>query len=481
MAVYSVTGNGSVYTLLAATNASSDLNCPMGASSAQTIVSSSGPLQYSTNSSISSNSLRLYPNISYALCVFSSGPTGNSGNWIAQYGWISPVGIGGVYATGYNQTQPMPAVLNATTETGGTIVIQMWVTLLVNQSSPTAPQSPSNSSAQPAGVSLGWQSASSNYTLIPSNAATELRCNNIQTYSASQLPPTGLLLQSFSATYSPAQTDVYGGVCRIALYTVDAATSQYTLVAGTNATSDLQMPQGVAAGPVAVTSNGPLYYPSGSVYYVLPNVQYSMCFYSNDQTLMGDVLMYYFVTGTSNPILTPASYSLSQPLPINPVWNGNTPNSWQLWMNVAATAPSVSSSSASATNSLSTSSSSNVVSSSAPLSTSSVLTAPTSSAGLSTASPASAAAQSSSTRSSGATPSASSSSSSSSSSAFTDTGSAAASGTAAMSSSASSVVQQSSGGSPIVISTSTASQVVGLQWPHVAVILCGAVYLQLLG
>ena len=149
-------------------------------------------------------------------------------------------------------SQPLPASLSSSQSQLADAVYQSWVTLLVSQSHPYKLPS------APVGLSLGWQTVPSSFNLQLDGAVSELRCNNMQTYSSSQLSSTGSPLLSFSATYSPALTDADGGVCRIALYVVDSA-GAYSLAAGTNASSDLQLPQGWAPGPVVVTSIGPLY------------------------------------------------------------------------------------------------------------------------------------------------------------------------------------------------------------------------------
>ena len=107
-----------------------------------------------------------------------------------------------------------------------------------------------------------------------------------------------------------------GGFIRIALHTV-SSDDRYTLVATTNASSDLAAPQGIDPGPVIITSVGQL--PSNMV---VANIDYAICLYINDgSNIIGQ---YGFLSTESMPTLS--SYTLDQS-----IRSGRTPHRTPSW------------------------------------------------------------------------------------------------------------------------------------------------------
>ena len=312
--LYSVSGGN--YTLLASTNSSSDLYTTqtfygVQGTYALSIIRSNGPLFY-TNAS--ETSLRLDPTTSYALCYHST-VSEVAGQHTYVLRW-KPVAGGETLSDSYTASAAgtMPFAMSETS--AGDELYQMWITVEVPSS--TAPVT----ATQPAGVSLGWRVAPFNSPILPGVIfpLSELRCS--PTFRAPFTAP----LDSFSTVYSPALTMEDGGFIRIALYTV-SSDDQYTLVATTDASSDLAAPQGVDPGPVIITSVGPL-----SSYTVVPNIDYAICLYNNDgSNIIGQ---YGFVSTASLPTLS--SYTLGQPMPVNPQWTDTTPYAILAWINVLA-------------------------------------------------------------------------------------------------------------------------------------------------
>ena len=168
----------------------------------------------------------------------------------------------------------------------------------------------------------------------------DLHCNPPQ--QLANLPDDGAPLTSFQ-TYVDLSLTTVAAAIRFALYSVDL-TMQYTLVASTDAGSDIQVGPGTATGPTVVSTSAPLAYPTGSSYTVLPSVTYSLCFIDNGgaqyipgTTTNGTVAIYSWQEGSSGPgNVEFAPYDVSQPLPNPLVPTGTSPNTYAVWMTVTA-------------------------------------------------------------------------------------------------------------------------------------------------
>ena len=176
---------------------------------------------------------------------------------------------------------------------------------------------------------------------VTAESAYALHCNPIQQFV--NLPADGAQLVSFQTYVDLSLTTVTAAI-RFALYLVDGL-GVYTLVAGTDANSDVQVGPGAAIGPTVVSTTAPLLYPSGaSSYTVLPTSNYSLCFIDNGGAQLvpgtstnGTVAVYGWVEGdvyVSNVELTP--YSITQPLPSSLVPTGTSSNTYAVWMTVTA-------------------------------------------------------------------------------------------------------------------------------------------------
>ena len=190
-------------------------------------------------------------------------------------------------------------------------------------------------------ISLGFRydfSASSVETGGP-EVSFDLHCNPVEQFTT--IPSSGGTLTAFQTYVDFSQTTVSGFV-RFALYAVSTA-GTYTLVAGTDSSSDIAVAPSNVAGPTLVSTTAPLYYPSGSSYTVLPNTNYSLCFINNGgaqyvpgTTTNGSIFMYHWTEGGSSPNVVVIPYYLEQALPNPLVATGTSGSTWQVWMTVSA-------------------------------------------------------------------------------------------------------------------------------------------------
>ncbi|MCJ1296861.1 hypothetical protein MMC34_008429 [Xylographa carneopallida] len=179
--------------------------------------------------------------------------------------------------------------------------------------------------------------------LVSGDAAFQLHCN--PPLSFTNLPDAGAPLTAFQ-TYVDLSLTTVTAVIRFALYSVDDS-STYTLVAGTDTSSDVQVSPAAVSGQTVLSTTSPLFYPSGASYTVLPYQSYALCLASNGgaqyipgSTTNGTVAIYGWTegySGTSNIVFAP--YSISQPLPSPLQSTGTSSNTYAVWM--AVTAPVV--------------------------------------------------------------------------------------------------------------------------------------------
>ena len=156
------------------------------------------------------------------------------------------------------------------------------------------------------------------------------------------LPAAGAAIDAFHTYVDLSQTNVCGSL-RFGLYEVTG--TQYALVAGTNATSDIAVCPTTATGQSLVSTTAQLYYPSGSSYTVLPGNTYSLCFSNQGDQLTvpgtddqsGTIYMYYWQDAHTSLSAVNLTYYFDQPLPlVNPVVNQQTNWTFQVWMTVTA-------------------------------------------------------------------------------------------------------------------------------------------------
>ena len=179
--------------------------------------------------------------------------------------------------------------------------------------------------------------------------ANDLHCNPIQTYPS--LPASGSALLGFGAYYLPAdsypfQAGPFTGqypAARIGVYVIDA-TGAWTLLAATNNASDVSLPYYPFYEPLAASSSGPLYIPSGaSTAYLYPNQQYSLCLSLDGSDYYGGLsvmftwpedpgLINYAMLGYNFTDNFPTTY------PAASAFNTSS-TTWQMWMNVAVPVP----------------------------------------------------------------------------------------------------------------------------------------------
>ena len=156
------------------------------------------------------------------------------------------------------------------------------------------------------------------------------------------LPATGATFSAFQTYVDLSQTNVCGSI-RFGLYEVTG--SLYTLVVGTNRSSDIQVCPSFATGPSLVTTTAPLYYPSGSSSLTMsPTSTYSLCVSNEGDELTvpgtqrsGTIYMYYWQDAYTSLSTVNLNYYFDQPLPLlNPMVNQPTDWAFQVWMTVTA-------------------------------------------------------------------------------------------------------------------------------------------------
>jgi len=166
-----------------------------------------------------------------------------------------------------------------------------------------------------------------------------LWCQPTQQYY--NLPATGAVLTAFHTYVDLRQSNVCGGI-RFALYEV--AGGLYTLAAGTNSSSDVQVCPSTVGGPSLVSTTAPLYYPSASSSYTLfPGTSYALCFSNQGDQLTvpnsgqsGTIYQSYWKDALSSPSAVDLNYDFDQPLPNPFVSSSATSWAWQVWMTVTA-------------------------------------------------------------------------------------------------------------------------------------------------